>query len=53
MRQSSGEQGELLAEHKEDEKDSGRIQLGESRVYSGRQLNSDSHLVCFIVQLLE
>ena len=27
MRQSSGEQGELLAEHKEDEKDSGRNQL--------------------------
>ena len=23
------------------------------RVYSDRQLNSDSHLVCFIVQLLE
>ena len=27
--------------------------IGLSRVYSDRQLNSDSHLVCFIVQLLE
>ena len=28
-------------------------EIGLSRVYSDRQLNSDSHLVCFIVQLLE
>ena len=27
--------------------------LGYSRVYSDRLLNSDSHLACFIVQLLE
>ena len=31
----------------------GDFTLGLSRVYSDRQLNSDSDLVCFIFQILE